>query len=190
MSDAEKAADIIRRGGVAIFPTESSYGMGARITDEKAIAKVFGLKGRPEHKPIPVIAKDLNQMEKFAVLDETAKRLSRKFHPGPLTLIVDATDKVPKILSKGSIAFRITSNSTAKRICELVGEPITATSANISGEPPIYGAEKARKQFPGIFVVDEGELPKNPPSTIFDTRTGKMVREGPISEKEILDALD
>jgi len=190
MSDVELAAELLKKDKVVIFPTESSYGMGAKISSASAIRKVFQLKGRPLGKALPVIVYDLEQMKKFGVITPDAEKLSAKFHPGPLTLVVDATDAVPSSLSEESIAFRISSHAIAHTLCGLVGEPITATSANLAGEPPIYDSDEARRQFTNVFVVEGGKLKQSPPSTIFDVRTRKLLREGPISEKEILAALD
>lgn len=190
MNELNEAAELLRAGKVVIFPTESSYGMGASISSEMAIKKVFELKGRPDGKALPVIAYDLNQMRPFAEITEDVKKLSGKFHPGPLTLVVKSTGNVPSVLSGDTIAFRISSHPFARELCRLVGKPITATSANLAGEPAVYSPEKAVELFPEVFVVDGGTLKPRPASTIFDVSSRKLLRKGPVEEADILAVLD
>lgn len=190
MNEIEHAAKLLQKGDVVIFPTESSYGMAARLTDKKAISKIFALKGRPQNKSLPIIAANLNQMRKFAQITKNVEKLSRAFHPGPLTLIVKAKPNTPNQRADGTIAFRISSHKVAHKLCELVGEPITATSANKAGEPAIYDSAIIRREFPKTFIIDRGILSTNKASTIFHVEKRELIRAGPIAETDILKALE
>ncbi len=190
MSDLKEAVELLKAGEIVIFPTETSYGMGARITDAEAARKIYEAKKRPLEKPLSVIASSLKQIELFAEIGGDARQLSEVFHPGPLTLVVKAKKSVPEIVSRETLAFRIPAHPVALSLCKRVGEPITATSANKGGEEAIYDPERAKREFPGLFVLDRGKLERKPPSTVFDVETKEVLREGPVKKEEILKALE
>ncbi len=187
----EKAARIMKQGGVIIFPTESSYGLGADGTNENAIKKLVAIKQQPEEKNISVIVSDLKQAKQFGIINEEAEKLVQRFMPGPLTLIVPKRQSVPGALSEKTIAFRISSNKTARELCKVLGNAITATSANLHGRPNIYSGKEVIKQFNNRvhMIIDAGELPRNQPSTIYDVENKRVLRHGPVSEQEIKQAL-
>jgi len=178
---------VLKKGGIIIFPTETSYGIGADALDRKAILKVHNVKKQPTDKPISIIVPDIKTAEKFGEMGATAKKLVKKFMPGPFTLIVKKQKTVPNILSRKTMAFRISSDKTADSIARKFGSAITATSANIHGEQPIYSFRKAVEVFGGRvdLIVDAGNLRKRRASTIYDLARGKVLRNGPISGKEI-----
>jgi len=183
----EKAVAVLKAGGVIIFPTETSYGIGADALNKKAVSKVHALKQQPESKEIGVIVSSLEQIKKVSEWNSEAERLARKFFPGPLTVIVKEKSIVPANLTKRGIAFRIPSNKFAMELCKAFGKPITATSANIHGKKPIFDSKEAAKEFSGKadLVVDAGKLPKNKASTVYCTLSHKVLRKGKIKEKEI-----
>jgi len=182
------AADTIKNGGLVIYPTETSYGIAADATNEEAVKKVFKVKNRPFSKPIPIIIDSIERMEKCGVLGERSRFIAEKFMPGPLTLIIDKKG-LPDVLNPKEIAFRISSHPIAFKLSKSTGCPITSTSANLSGEPPLYRVDDVITVFRGKVdvILDYGDLPKIKPSTIADLRaeTVKIIREGPISEEEI-----
>ncbi len=187
----EKAARIMKKGGVVVFPTESSYGLGVDATNETAIKKLAAVKHQPEEKSVSVIVADLGQAEDFGKLDEKARKLVERFMPGPLTLVVEKRLGVPDALAEKTIAFRISSNRIARALCKELGNAITATSANLHGRPSIYSGREAIKQFGNRahMIIDAGELPRNPSSTIYDTVHERILRNGPITEQQIMQAL-
>ena len=190
-SKAIKAAvSCLKNGGLAVIPTETSYGLAALASDKKAVRKIHRIKKQPATKAVSIIVPSLRVAEKYGVLGKDAKRLVEKFMPGPLTLVVPAKKNAAHLGGK-SIAFRISSNKFAHALCTKLGDAITATSANIHGEPDTYSSKKAEELFFGkaLVVVDAGKLPKARPSTVYEVATGKILRRGKVSEKEIKKAL-
>jgi L-threonylcarbamoyladenylate synthase len=182
-----KIAKEILNGKVIFYPTETCYGLGGNALDKKVVEKIYEIKKRPIKSDISVIVSSLEIAEKYGVINENAKKLVKKFMPGPLTLIVKRKRNFPKLTNK-DFAFRISSCKVAHEIAKLAKVPITATSANIHGEPSIYSSKKVIKQFKGKvdIILDAGNLKRTKPSTIIDVRKEvKLVREGPVSFKEI-----
>jgi len=188
---AEKAARIMKKGGVVIFPTESSYGIGVDATNEVAIKKIAPVKQQPEEKNISIIVADIEQAEQFGILGEEARKLAEKFMPGPLTLVVKKKPGVSAVLAETTIAFRISENRFARKVCEKLGNGITATSANLHGRPSIYSGKEVVREFNNRvhMIVDAGELVHNAPSTIYNVQEKRVLRHGPITEQQIKQAL-
>jgi len=184
---ADLAVSYLRRGGIIIYPTETCYGIGADATNPDAVKKVIKIKKMSKDKPISIICSDISMIKKYAVLDDKAKKLIRQFMPGPLTLILKKKN-IPDIVSKSGSGLRISSHPLARLITKKLGRPITATSANIHKEPPLYSVEHLGKTLAVDFVIDVGRLPRRKPSTIFDTRTKKIIRRGPITLKNLTGA--
>jgi len=175
------AVHILRKGGIVIYPTESSYAIGCDFTNKKAVAYVVGLKQRPVSKHITVIVDSLKTAKKYCRLNKKEKQLIKEFMPGPLT-----------ICAKGKhfkeFNFRISSNRIASALAKFLGKPIVATSANFSNEMPIYESKKL-KQFIGLVdaIIDIGMLPKREVSTVVKVnKETKILREGAIPKDKIL----
>ncbi|MFX1519703.1 MAG: L-threonylcarbamoyladenylate synthase [Promethearchaeota archaeon] len=195
MSKLQIAADFIRQGKLVVFPTDTSYGLGANITDTRAVTKIFQLKQRSLHKPIHIVVSSLQMAEDYAFVSESAINLAHHFLPGPLTLILRKKDTISDLLSGGkeTIGIRMPDNLIALALVERAGVPITATSANISGSPDPYSVKGAFDQLGNKvdLYLDIGILPKRLPSTILDLTldTPKILREGPIPSEQILEKL-
>lgn len=133
----QEAANIIFKGGIVAFPTETVYGLGANALNEEAVNKIFIAKGRPQDNPliIHVASKDISNLVKN--VPEIARKLIEKFWPGPLTIILEKKDIVPSATSAGldTVGVRMPSSDIALKLIELSGKPIAAPSANISGRP-------------------------------------------------------
>ncbi|MFB6145394.1 MAG: L-threonylcarbamoyladenylate synthase, partial [Candidatus Nanohaloarchaea archaeon] len=177
---------VIDEGGIVVFPTETAYGIASDALNEEALEKVYKAKNRPKSKPLTVICSSLEQLEKYAELAEDEKKLIDEFMPGPLTLIVEKKDLVPDNLND-KFVFRISSSELARKLAE--NGPVTATSANISGEDTSYSIEDISGELleKADYVLDSGELENGPTSTIVELKDGEVVvhREGPIKKKEI-----
>jgi len=189
-----EAASVIKRGGLVIYPTETCYGLGANALDEGAVKRVFVVKKRPLGNPVPIIVADLEMWEECAHVNEQAKRLIERFLPGPLTIALKKRDVIPDIVNVKAIAARIPSHPVALLLVKGAGVPVTATSANISGRPPLYSAQKAFATFKRDvnLILDAGRLPRRRPSTVVDFTVGafpQITREGPISAESILKEL-
>lgn len=182
----EEAKKIIEEGGIVVFPTETAYGIAADATSRVAVEKVYEAKKRPRSKGLTAIVDSLKTAEKYAELSNRERKVIEKFMPGPLTLVGEKKSSVPDNLNE-DFAFRISSGEVADRLSE-VG-PITATSANVSGQDTSYSIEDISDELLDKvdYVIDAGELNEGPTSTIAAIREDdvKVFREGPIKKKEL-----
>ena len=182
----EEAKKVIGKGGLVIFPTETAYGIAADATDREAVEKVYEAKKRPRSKGLTAIVDSLETAEKYAELSDRERKIIGEFMPGPLTLVTERKSSVPDKLNE-DFAFRISSGEVADKLAE-VG-PITATSANISGEETSYSIEDISDELMEKvdYVIDIGELDDGPTSTIAAVREDgvKVFREGPIKKQEL-----
>ena len=187
-----RAAEILAGGGVIAYPTETFYGLGADATNEKAIEKIFAVKGRNFKNPISLI---IGQTEDIYPLvqdvPEIAQKLMAAFWPGALTIIFSAADKISPLLTAGSgkIGLRVSSHPGAQGIVQKLKRPLTATSANLSGAPECTRASEVAEQIGDKIdaIIDLGNTPGTKGSTIIDvTCTPPVIlREGAISRKTI-----
>ncbi|MFH1663917.1 MAG: L-threonylcarbamoyladenylate synthase, partial [archaeon] len=178
------AVFVLKKKGVIIYPTETSYGIGCKITDLDSVKRIRKIK-KDRKKPFIILVSSKEMAEEYAEINEEAGKLLESFK-GNLTLIVPKKEKVPDEVSKKTIALRISSNEIANGIVEAAKEPLISTSANLAGKKPIYSFEEAVKVLGKKvdFIVDAGKLKENTPSTIYDVMEKKIVRKGKITEKE------
>jgi len=132
-----RAGEILRRGGLVVFPTETVYGLGADAKSPDAAAKIYAAKGRPADNPLIVHVAEPTAAEEFCVTSALYYRLARAFMPGPLTVIMPSKGVIPLQVTAGldSVAVRCPSHPVAHRLIELAGVPVAAPSANLSGKP-------------------------------------------------------
>jgi L-threonylcarbamoyladenylate synthase len=188
----EKGAEIIRKGGVIAFPTDTVYGVGAGIYIEGAIQRLFEIKKRPLEMALPILLADAAQIHEVArELPAFAWRLIKQFLPGGLTLVVYRSKVVKDIITGGgdTVAIRIPNHPVPVTLIRESGMPIIGTSANISGQPAVKTAEDIRRQMgDSIDLIIEGmPAPQGIESTVIDV-TGEMpvvLREGAIKRAEI-----
>jgi L-threonylcarbamoyladenylate synthase len=196
---AENLADAVaalRRGDVIVFPTETLYGLGADALNFSAVGKVFQLKGRDPNQPFPVLVSDRSMLESLVwQIVPLAEKLMARFWPGPLTLVLPARPEIPKPLvnSAGCVGVRISSQPVAQEIIKTLGRPLTATSANPSGQAGARSVAQALAYFSGkieIFV-DGGELASRTGSTVAAVADNKIqiIRAGEITKSELEMAL-
>jgi L-threonylcarbamoyladenylate synthase len=188
------AADQIRAGQVLGMPTDTFYGLAADPFNLRAVDRVYEIKSRSRHKPLSLLIEDLEQAEELAnSLPDEFHALAKKFWPGPLTIIVKAASRLPlKVTANtGNVALRVPNAKIPLEVVKAAGIPITATSANLSGESECTTAEAVRDQL-GIripIIVDGGTSPRETASTIVDLTDEearwKIMREGAISSQEI-----
>ncbi len=186
-----RASEVLKRGELVVYPTDTLYALGGDALNEEAILKVYEAKKRPLSKPLPIAVSDLRMMEEYAHLDRGAKRLADKYLPGALTLILGKKN-LPARLTSGldKVAVRIPANSAALELIRLMGKPLITTSANLTGEPPPVSIEEVPQELGAEIALDQGRLGGRVPSTIVDfTGEPRVVREGKISEKEIFSAV-
>ena len=182
----EEAKKVIEEGGIVVFPTETAYGIAADATSRVAVEKVYEAKKRPRSKGLTAIVDSLKTAEKYAELSDRERKIIKEFMPGPLTLVAEKEDSVPDNLNE-DFAFRISSGEVANRLSE-VG-PITATSANISGNETSYSIDDISEELleKVDYVIDAGTLNEGPTSTIAAVNSDgvELFRKGPIKKKEI-----
>ena len=191
----DRAASAIRCGAVIAIPTDALYSLVADPFSLKAVGKVFHVKGREPHRSLPLLVGDLIMAEDLA--KETSTRfhvLARRFWPGPLTIIVPASAKVPlKVTGNtGRLALRQSRSVVAAGLVERLGHPLIATSANISGKPTCRSGIEVFGQMDGrVDLVLDGGLCAGPGPTTVDVTepVWKVIREGAIGEKDIADCL-
>jgi L-threonylcarbamoyladenylate synthase len=173
------AAAVIAGGGVVAFPTESSYGLAVDATSSAAVDRLFALKGRPPDKAVPVVIAGRQQLDQLVDLPLPAPvaHLAGRHWPGALSLVLPARAGLPPLLLAGgtTVAVRVPAHAWARRLCAASGCPLTATSANHSGEPPALDAAEVRRQLGDqVHILDGGRLPGGPPSTLVEVIGGQL----------------
>ena len=188
----EDAAAIIRAGGVVAIPTDTLYGLAVDPFNADAVARLFAAKGRPDDRAIPLIAADRPQIEQhIGPLTPAAARLAETFWPGPLTLLLAAPRAMAAAVSAGTgkVGVRVPDDRCARAICAAAGRPVTATSANVSGEPSTADPSDVERALGDriMYLFDAGPTKGGPPSTIVDVSVAEpaLVRAGAIGWEEI-----
>ncbi len=187
----ELVLNTLKKGGVIIFPTETAYGVGVDATNSKAVTKLLTYKKRPEGKAISIAVADVETAERFVEINSSAKNFYNSFMPGPVTIISRAKHVTDLRLEseKGTLGIRIPNYKLLLDILKQGQVAITATSANISGGKTPYSISDILDNIPEKnkelidLIIDAGELPKNPPSTVIDTTTNELtiLRSGRIN---------
>jgi len=191
----EEARDLLLGGELVAFPTETVYGLGACLFQEGAIHKIFQVKGRPADNPLIVHIGDLALVEKITKnLPSMFFTLAKRFFPGPLTLLVPKAPCVPSIATGGlaSVAIRMPDHPIAQSLLRLVGEPVVAPSANISGRPSATTFEHVLEDFNGkIAAIIEGKSTIGIESTVVSLldSTPRILRPGTITQETLEECL-
>ncbi|MCI6867305.1 MAG: threonylcarbamoyl-AMP synthase [Lachnospiraceae bacterium] len=191
-----RAGEILKRGGLVAFPTETVYGLGANALDEKAAAKIYGAKGRPSDNPLIVHIADWEAIYKIAVdIPKEAKLLADAFWPGPLTMVLKKSDAVPLTTTGGlpTVAVRMPNHEIARALIRSGGGYVAAPSANTSGRPSPTKAEHVAEDMDGVIdmIIDGGDSHIGLESTIVDLTEGTptILRPGYINQQMLEDVL-
>ncbi len=172
----DDAVAILHEGGVVVYPTETSYGMGCDAENADAVAKVFAIKGRPVNKGVSIIVSSLTVALRYIYLRPYSRRLAEYYWPGPLTIVaakMPSSLLAPLCEHDGTHAVRVSSCPVATALAEKFGKAIVATSANISGGGDVYDSSEViatygdRTLQPDAYI-DAGVLPRTLPSTIIE----------------------
>ena len=181
-----------------MYPTDTLYGFGADAFSDEAVAKVYDIKSRDERKPIHCVVDTMEMAAKYGIINATALRLATEFLPGPLTIVVEKSDKRNSGIARDmkTIGFRIPKHDFCIALARAFGKPYTTTSANISGEKSELSSEKILSQLGDIascidLVIDAGELSEKRPSTVVGVSDEDIaiLREGAIPASKIWNAL-
>lgn len=192
----ERAVQLLRRGEVVGVPTDTLYGLAADPFNLAAVARLYQIKGRPERRALPILIASIDQAEELVSdLPDIFFHLAKRFWPGPLTLVVDASRRVPlKVTGNtGRVALRIPRAEIPCALINALGTPVTGTSANLSGFSACLDAgqvvEQLGERLP--LILDGGASKTRLASTVVDLRgeQWRILREGPIGEGEIQEAL-
>lgn len=189
-----RAASCIRTGGAVVFPTRCLYGLAVDARSEAAIERMFAIKKRPPDKPVSVLISQLQQVKTLATsISPAAGRIIQRFWPGKVTVVFEAQPEVSALLTAGSgkIGIRLAAHPVAAALTRQVGFPITATSANLSGQPGCHRIEDldAPVRKDADLILDAGMLQEGMGSTVVDASGDTIVvlRQGVVPQKEILD---
>jgi L-threonylcarbamoyladenylate synthase len=197
--DIKNAAALLKNGKAVVFPTDTAYGLAVDATNAGALRRLYKIKGRNFKSPVHVIFPDISSAKKAVYIGPLAKKLMKKWWPGPLTLVLrlkkNALNRLCwKILSASTkkLGLRCPKDHASLRLSKELKRPITATSANKSGMPACYSVKEVQKQFSSSitkpdYYLDGGRLKKIKPSTVVAIDSNKLllIREGPVDFSEI-----
>ncbi len=187
----KEAADVIRRGGLVAFPTETVYGLGGNGLDPDAVKAIFKAKGRPADNPLILHVSDLSQVENIAFITSLAEKLMKVFWPGPLTLVMEAKDNVPGVVTGGlgTVAVRMPLSNVARLLVRYSGVPVAGPSANRSGRPSPTDAKAVMQDLGDSIdiVLDAGATNVGLESTVLDVTGDRayLLRPGGLELEQI-----
>ena len=194
--DIARASEILREGGLVAVPTETVYGLGADAYNKDAALKIFAAKGRPADNPLIVHIADVSQLDGIvSEVNENAKKLMDAFWPGPLTIVMKKSDKIPYEVSAGldTVAVRMPSHPAARKLLKTCGLPVAAPSANTSGKPSPTSARHVYDDMNGKIdaIVDGGRCEVGLESTVVDVTDDipRLLRPGGITYEQLCGAL-
>lgn len=181
------AVEVLKDGGLVAFPTDTVYGVAACPWDVEAVARLYEVKQRPLDRPIPLLLSDADQLNRVAGLPPHAVRLTVRFWPGGLTLVLPKTESVPDVVSAGpTVAVRIPDLTLARDLIGDAGGVLAVTSANISGRPSPVTVQEVEAQLGDRIelIVDGGPCPGGVPSSLLDCTVSPpvLLRRGAIPE--------
>ena len=186
----KKTSQIIEKGGIVVFPTDTVYGIGCNPYNENSVKKIYEIKSRTELKSLPVLAYSLDVVKEIALIDEFTEKIIEKYWPGPLTLILELTDqKLKKSLNLGNkIAVRIPDSKCTLKLLEKCGL-LVGTSANISGNSSYTNPDECIKNIKNYdMFLNGGIITSKGESTIIEIENEeiKIIREGALKIEDIV----
>ena len=192
-SSLREAGKVVRGGGVIAFPTETFYGLGVDPLNVPAVQRLYDLKGRSSQtSPILVLIRSRRELRALvSEITPAAERLMQACWPGPLTLVFRAAEAVPSVLTAGTgtIGVRLSAYPDVQRVLEVIGGPLTGTSANRTGQPPATTADEVERAFGADvdLIVNGGPTPGGLPTTVVDTTVSppRLIREGCVSHASL-----
>lgn len=182
----QEALQVLAEGGVIVYPTETSYGLGCDFYNKEAINKIYKIKERDKGKPLPVIVPDIIAASYLINFDEASRRLALSYWPGPLTLVLPFKYCKWQGHCDDYLALRVSSHPFAGELASNFGKPIVSTSANLHNQKNIYTAKEIKDTFKDIklqpdLFINAGTLPETPPSTIIKFNgEPEILRQGSI----------
>ena len=186
----ERAAAIIRSGGIVAYPTDTVYGLGANVFLPQALDEIMAAKQRPDEKSLPVLIADRDHLEDLVTsITQDAKQLMAEFWPGALTVVLRKQPQLSPLLGEATLAVRQPNNEAILALLAAAGCPLTGTSANRSGMPPATTAAEAEHQLGSAvdLILDGGPAPGNTPSTVIDctVQPARILRQGAVTRSAL-----
>lgn len=192
-TEIKELAKILKNDGVISVPTDTIYGVCARINSIKAHDNLVKIKNRPHSKLFPIMCADEEQIKSIAIVNEKTEKIIHAFMPGPITLVLSKKPEIPSYVNNGeaTIAVRMATSEALEKLITETGCPIFMSSANLSGSPTCTNLEEIEKTFPDLDGLMEGNVLFGKASSIIDctSETLKVLREGPISIEQIINVL-
>ncbi len=171
----KKAVESLQEGKIVLHPTETCYGLAVDPMSEESLKALYEMKNMENEKPLSILVSSVDMADKYGLFSDYAESIVEKFWPGPVSIMVmKRQGSLPEFFNTGHqfVSIRYSSDPFTTKMVRMFGRPIVTTSANLSGKPPCYDVPSLKNQF-GVrryenlgFVVDNGKIPENPPSTI------------------------
>lgn len=188
-NEIEKLVEILKNDGVISVPTDTVFGVCARMNSKIAHDNLIKVKNRPISKSFPVMCADIEQIKNVAIVTEREEKLINVFMPGPITLVLKKNKELPSYVTNGkeTIAIRMATSKALEELIQKLGCPLFMTSANQSGEPTCENLDEIEKSCPLLDGMMEGRVVFSKSSTIVDCSSDeiKLLREGPITKEQI-----
>ena len=182
----------MKNGDLIVIPTDTVYGLAAKLHDLEALDRIFEIKGRDASKQIPILIANKLNLSDMVNMSSMAVELTRNLWPGPITFVFETKPKFFALTGEKTVAIRMPNHPKAREIIEQYG-PLRVTSLNKSGEPPLTDLDEIKRQFgPHVSMIYEQDRdPSNLSSTVVDLTTNefKILRRGIVTEEDIKDAL-
>ena len=178
----QRAAQILRDGGVIGYPTDTVYGLGCDLLNKQATDRLYQIKGMPRDHELAFICPDLSDIAKYAVVENQVYRVLRRLLPGPYTFILPATREVPKLvqMKRKNVGIRVPACEVTRALARELGRPIISSTAARPGEEPFVDPDEIDSAFKGLALVLDGGAGGLSPTSVIDltTRPPEIVREG------------
>jgi tRNA threonylcarbamoyl adenosine modification protein (Sua5/YciO/YrdC/YwlC family) len=178
----QQAVDVLEKGGLIAYPTDTVYGLGCDLMNKNAIERLYQVKGMQKNKNLAFICHDLSNITKYAVVDNSAYRMLRHYLPGPYCFILQATREVPKIVlaKQKTVGIRVPNHPVIIALTLALGRPIISTTAARPGGEPFIDPTEIRDEFKGLDLVLDGGVGGDVPTTVIDLSEGnvEIIREG------------
>lgn len=177
-----RAVDLLQRGEIIGYPTDTVYGLGCDILNKQAIERIYLLKGMRKDKALAFICPDLSDISRYAVVENNTYRLLKRFLPGPYTFILPATREVPKYLhlKQKTVGIRVPSHPVPVALVQALGRPLISTTAAPQGDEPLVDPAEIDDRFSGLGLVLDAGAGGSVPTTVVDLSEGdiRIVRQG------------
>ena len=180
-----RAADIVRNGGVIVYPTDSAYAIGCRLGDKDAVDRIRGMRRLRRDHLLTLVCRDLSELASYARVDNASYRIIRRHLPGPFTFVLPATREVPRRLvhsRRKTLGLRVPNHAVAQALLESLGEPMMSTTLTLPGEDlPVTSVDEQRDAFAhGVDVIVDSGNGGVQPTTVVDLTGGelRLIRQG------------